>query len=424
MGGGSSHHHHYHTDKESQKAAAKAQAAAAAARERAEALQESMREQQRANERLFAEQKQAQQRAAQEAARAQAKLQRQIDDAKKTQQKEAAEAAKRLQEQREASARAEEQAREQAIAAARRLEEEQRRRATEATEAAKRLEEERVAAELRVQQELQQERVRAHAAKLEEWRSWNRECPVSDFLEDYITAVNEDSEEDAAQDRKVNIGIVGNSGTGKSSLIRAILDRFNSSNEDGNAPRPLSCPEGDGTCSPAPYELGEFDSSATIWDLPGQGTARFPAKTYLCNMGLKYFDAVLVITDGRWSENDQSLLQAIQFATIWHRVVRTKVDLAVESGPYDFPGESQECTLARVCQTLSTQLNITDPNRLHLVTTRQQYWVGVNGCPKFGSIGDLCEQVVSHVESVHRGVVDGETFPESEMSGWSAVSPH
>ena len=45
--------------------------------------------------------------------------------------------------------------------------------------------------------------------------------------------------------------------------------------------------------------------------------------TYLCNMGLKYFDAVCIVTDGRWSEGDDNLLAAIHYAGIRCFVVRS-----------------------------------------------------------------------------------------------------
>jgi len=294
--------------------------------------------------------------------------------------------------------RAQEQARRDAAAAATRLQEEQARRVADAAEAAQRLEQERAAAEQRVQEELQQERARVHAAKLQEWESLNRQYPIPEYLKPYISEVLSDAAADFAQDRRINIAVLGNAGTGKSSLIKVILERFSSSMEEENIPRPLSSFESDGTLEPTRYTLGEFNGKACIWDLPGQGTALCPSRTYLRDMGLKYFDAMLVITDGRWTENDAALLQAIRFACIWCCIVRTKVDQAVDDGMADH-GYGQEMTLQRVRANLSEQVQEADPNKIHLVTSRKQFWTGLHGGMKFGTIDALCDLVAEHVES-------------------------
>ena len=75
---------------------------------------------------------------------------------------------------------------------------------------------------------------------------------------------------------------------------------------------------------------------------------------YLCNMGLKYFDAICIVTDGRWSEGDDNLLAAIRYAGIRCFVVRSKVDLAVDAGVED-KGWCQTKTLSRVHQHCSSK---------------------------------------------------------------------
>lgn len=275
----------------------------------------------------------------------------------------------------------------------------------EARAAAERLEEERKAAELRVEQERLLERERVHAERLRKWEELNRTYPIPEFLRPYVTGVREDTNEDLDQDRFINVGVLGDSGVGKSSLIKAILEHFKAS-LDGHGP--VSCYEGDGTVVPHPYKVDSFGDKVRIWDIPGQGTSTFPAKTYLRDMGLKYFDDVLVVTDGRLTENDVHLIHAIKFAEIWSCVVRTKVDQAVADGKEDH-GDSQETVLEKVHTKLMEQLAESDPAKVHLVTVRKQYWAGMHGGHKFGTIDALCEQVAERVGSEQTWLlVDGD----------------
>merc|ERR1712127_542736 len=234
----------------------------------------------------------------------------------------------------------------------------------------------------------------------------------------YISQVLQDVDQDATRERRMNIGVLGNSGVGKSSLIKAILKNFNSGTDSSSTPAPTSCFEGGGTRAPSPFTLGDYDGKVCIWDLPGQGTEMFPCKTYLCNMGLKYFDAVLVVTDGRWSENDRALQQAIRFANIWCTVVRTKVDLAVDDGMNDHK-LTQEESLARVQATLMDQVPEPDASKLHLVTTRTRSWIGSNNGPGFGKIDSLCKQVIAHVE---RQVEHDDAEAAVSESAWDVVT--
>lgn len=47
-------------------------------------------------------------------------------------------------------------------------------------------------------------------------------------------------------------------------------------------------------------------------------------------MGLKYFDVVVIVSDGRWSEGDASLLSAIYAAGIRCVLVRSKAPLSLK----------------------------------------------------------------------------------------------
>ena len=184
----------------------------------------------------------------------------------------------------------------------------------------------------------------------------------------------------------MNVAMLGDSGTGKSSLIKAILKHFSVDLPQDQMPQ-ISM-EGDGTLLPTRFPLAIL-GQVSLWDLPGQGTAKIPSITYLCNMGLKYFDAICIVTDGRWSEGDDNLLAAIRYAGIRCFVVRSKVDLAVDAGVED-KGWCQTETLSHVHQQLQQQTCL-KAHRIHLVTSRERFW------KEFGSVSSFCDHLTQEV---------------------------
>lgn len=235
----------------------------------------------------------------------------------------------------------------------------------------------------KIAQAVQDEQARAFRQKKKEWDDLNRAYRIPGYLQSYITKVLSDQVLDAQQQQCINVGVLGNSGTGKSSLLRLVLSKFPTPTDQR---LPESCAEGDGTRVPTPYQIfPENPRKIHLWDIPGQGTSMFKAKTYLRDMGLKYFDVIFVATDGRWKENDENLVSAINDAGIRCMVVRTKVDQAVEDCFYD-RGMAQDEALEHVFSTLSKHLQGKLPTgSLHLVTTEPNL--------SFGSVDPLCKQV-------------------------------
>ena len=284
--------------------------------------------------------------------------------------------------------RAEELRADEKAAALQRLQQEQENRKRDAERARAELEQQAREAEDHLAQELQRERDNAHKAKLEKWQRLKRDYPIPDFLKNYVNEVSEDSAADADRELHVNVAMLGDSGTGKSSLIKVILKHFGVDLPADQMPR-ISM-EGDGTLEPSRFPLAIL-GQVSLWDLPGQGTSKIPSMTYLCNMGLKYFDAICIVTDGRWSEGDDNLLAAIHYAGIRCFVVRSKVDLAVDAGVED-KGWSQTDTLSHVHQQLQKQTRLKS-HRIHLVTSRERFWTD------FGSVDAFCKHLKQEVEA-------------------------
>ena len=61
-----------------------------------------------------------------------------------------------------------------------------------------------------------------------------------------------------------------------------------------------------------------------ICDLPGGGTKRFPAETYAEDMGLRYFDHVILLYHNRFTETDTHILKDVKDRDIPHSVARSQ----------------------------------------------------------------------------------------------------
>merc|ERR1712066_484222 len=78
----------------------------------------------------------------------------------------------------------------------------------------------------------------------------------------------------------------------------------------------------------------QFPSSVHIWDLPGAGTGKFPAETYIRKMGIRYFDVVIIITADRFTEAELMLKQEMERWKVPHLCIRNKMDQAVQANLY------------------------------------------------------------------------------------------
>merc|ERR1712050_499192 len=103
---------------------------------------------------------------------------------------------------------------------------------------------------------------------------------------------------------KINIGVVGNAGVGKSLLINTI--RRVRPQAKGWAPVGVN----ETTHSPTMYTF-PGQPRARLWDLPGAGTSAVPSDTYLQDMGLRYFDKVLIVTAGRFTSTEVKLREEL-----------------------------------------------------------------------------------------------------------------
>lgn len=94
--------------------------------------------------------------------------------------------------------------------------------------------------------------------------------------------------------KRVNIGIVGLTGSGKSTFINSFLGL------EGNA----AAPTGPVQTTHVAKEYKSKTSSLSLWDLPGAGTRDHPLETYYEDKGLLAFEGIVIMMKDRVHEAD------------------------------------------------------------------------------------------------------------------------
>ncbi|KAH0512887.1 Interferon-inducible GTPase 1 [Microtus ochrogaster] len=122
----------------------------------------------------------------------------------------------------------------------------------------------------------------------------------------------------------LNIAVIGESGTGKSSFINAF--RGIGHEEENSAPIGVV----ETTMRRTPYKHPKIPN-VVIWDLPGIGTTNFPPKDYLEKMKFNEYDFFIIVSATRFKKNDIDLAIAVSMMKKDFYFVRTKVDIDLET---------------------------------------------------------------------------------------------
>jgi len=160
----------------------------------------------------------------------------------------------------------------------------------------------------------------------------------------------------------INVGVVGNSGVGKSLLINRL--RGMHPGMEGWAPVGVS----ETTMAVSMYAFPN-ERRARLWDCPGVGTQLFPRETYTARMGLRYLDSVLVVTAGRFTENEIALQTELDEHKVPYFMVRTKADIDVWNNRED-NGVATADTLRIIFEDLCRQCH----HRPYIVSLRDPTW--------------------------------------------------
>jgi len=158
----------------------------------------------------------------------------------------------------------------------------------------------------------------------------------------------------------INVAVTGNSGIGKSLLINR-LRRLKSGAH-------LWAPVGvrETTMAPTMYTFpGRQD--VRLWDLPGADTENFPRESYIRNMGLRYFDSVLIVSAGRFTSTEVELRKELELHGVPFLIVRTKCDIDVWNNHMDNK-LSEEETVKSIRDDLQQQHGV---QKAYLVSSRE-----------------------------------------------------
>lgn len=160
-------------------------------------------------------------------------------------------------------------------------------------------------------------------------------------------------------DGTMNVGVTGNAGVGKSLLINTI--RRIRPGASGWAPVGVN----ETTLRPTMYRFDK-EERVRLWDLPGAGTSLFPLETYIQDMGLRYFDCVLIVSAGRFTSTELRLKEELEHHQVPYHMVRTKVDLDIWNNQLD-NGTDEAATMKVIREDLKESHGIENP---YLVSSR------------------------------------------------------
>lgn len=172
------------------------------------------------------------------------------------------------------------------------------------------------------------------------------------LIQDFVSECHQKLHDfDAA---KVRCGLIGASGSGKSSLINAIAGEKIASVgvvETTNEPQ-------------------EYTHKGIVFtDLPGCGTQKWPKDSYIERLNLQNYDCFFLITAHRFYENDALLYRELTAMGKPCFVIRNMIDRAIDDGLHDNNHSEQE-TRNIITEDVKTQLSPNHPERIYLTSAR------------------------------------------------------
>merc|ERR1719498_30247 len=168
---------------------------------------------------------------------------------------------------------------------------------------------------------------------------------------------------DAGYKAAGNVAVTGNSGTGKSSLNNAM--RGLNPRDD----RAAAVGVKETTIDPHGYDFEIAGDEMRLWDLPGAGTPKFPLKSYMRTMGIKYFDEIVIASAQRFTETDLALMDELRMHGIPFIALRTKVDLEIRNAETD-TGATAEETLTGIRNDIALN-SLLPEERIFMVSSRR-----------------------------------------------------
>lgn len=176
---------------------------------------------------------------------------------------------------------------------------------------------------------------------------------------------------------RVRCAVIGNSGSGKSSLINAIA---------GKRVAMTGFVE-------ATADKKEYHHAGLIFvDLPGCGTPTWPQATYISDLDLLSYDFFLIITAERFTENDLFLYRELKQAGRQCFIIRNKFDRAIEDARHDHKMAEDEVR-SRIESDIRKNLEPDRPRRVYLTSAR---------LPQRYDLPALLEDIADTLQGVQR----------------------
>ncbi|XP_052791778.1 interferon-inducible GTPase 1-like [Mya arenaria] len=142
--------------------------------------------------------------------------------------------------------------------------------------------------------------------------------------------------------------IIGESGSGKSSFINAMLGI------SGDDPKAAMV-----GCNECTTDCKEFQhprkKTLLFTDLPGVGTPNFPKQSYLEAVQFESYHFFILITQCRFKENDLWLVKEIEKREKHFYFVRTKIDVDVSSDKKAHPRSHNQVSLLQEIRTKTAE---------------------------------------------------------------------
>ncbi|KAK9958117.1 hypothetical protein ABG768_012291 [Culter alburnus] len=155
---------------------------------------------------------------------------------------------------------------------------------------------------------------------------------------------------------ELNIGVTGESGSGKSSFVNAF--RGLGDDEEGSAKTgPVET-----TMKPQDYSHPKY-KNVKVWDLPGIGTPNFKADEYLDLVEFERYDFFIIIASDRFRECQTQLAKEIMRMGKNFYFVRSKIDTTIdaEKRKKNFDQEKTLDIIRKDCENGLKKIGIEDP---------------------------------------------------------------
>ncbi len=176
--------------------------------------------------------------------------------------------------------------------------------------------------------------------------------PMEDLIRDFAEKCRKKLE--GFENAEVKCGITGPSGSGKSSLINAIF---------GEKIAKVGVVE----TTDREQEFTHRGKGLILVDLPGVGTPNWPQETYIERLRLTQYDCFLLVTTGRFTENDAFLYNELTSRGKPCFVLRNQFDVAVAAGLRD-NDHSEDDVRRQIEANIRESLQPSSPARVYLTS--------------------------------------------------------